>query len=187
MPLYSCLNMGASILFVLNSELGSALLTLLERSTDKQCHRIHWIYTGIKLEIVEQGETGLSVVRLWEKRLPFLLSFPGFHFVFLDFFFTQLESSFIAHTSINEVISHKEVLATFSVFGHEENFLRNVFCFRNKQYTSSVFKLKGPHCFGNLFNQAFVLPLCFTFLCLGWKIRLWEILSFPVLGHLKIA
>lgn len=29
MPLYSCLNMGASILFVLNSELGSALCDIV--------------------------------------------------------------------------------------------------------------------------------------------------------------
>lgn len=95
-------------------------VTLLERSIDPcKCPRIQWIYIGIKLEIVGQREPRLSAVGLWEKSLPFLLSFPGIHFVFLDFvIFAQLGSSFIVHTSVREVVSREEALAMFLVFGH---------------------------------------------------------------------
>lgn len=111
---------GASILFLKTSESSSALLMLLERSIDPcKCPRTQWIYVGIKLETVGQRQPGLCAVRLWEKSLPFLLSFPGIYFVFLDFvIFAQLGSSFVVHTNIREVISHEEVLAMFSVFGH---------------------------------------------------------------------
>lgn len=126
--------MGASILFLKTSEPGSALLTLLERSIGPwKCPRIQWIYISIKLEIAGQREPALSAVGLWGKSLPFLLSFPGIHFVFLDFVvFAQLGSSTIVHTSIREVVSCEEALAMFSVFGHYENLLRSGFSFRNK-------------------------------------------------------
>lgn len=81
-PICSSLKMSimrAFILFFTNFWAWSTLLTLLERSADPcECHRIHWMYVGMKLETADEGEAGLSVVKLGKSHLPFLLSFPGF-------------------------------------------------------------------------------------------------------------
>lgn len=45
----------------------------------------------MKLETVGQREPGLGALRLLKKSLPFLLSFLGIYFIFVDFvFFAQL-------------------------------------------------------------------------------------------------
>jgi len=166
-PVCPCLKMsimGAFVLFLQTSEPWSTLLTLLERSADPcECHRIHWMCIGMKLETVDKGEAGLSVVKLWESHLPFLLSFPSFHCVFLDFVFTQLESSFLTHTNLKEVISHKEAPATFSVSGHQKNFLRMASLLKVNSKHHPYLNLKIPTTFKAYLNQYSVLPLYFTF------------------------
>lgn len=112
LPLLTCVYDGIFLFILQTSEPGSALLTLLETFVGPcKCPGIQWIYTGIKVKTVGQRESGLSAVRLWEKSLPFLLSFPGIHFAFLDFVvFAQLGSSFIVHMSVREVTSREEAL-----------------------------------------------------------------------------
>lgn len=68
----------------------------------------------MKLEIVGQREPGLSAVRLLKKSLPFLLSFLGIYFVFVDFvIFAQLGSLLIVNRDNRdkrEVIPQKKPL-----------------------------------------------------------------------------
>lgn len=95
------------------SEPGSALLTCLE---DPQIHSSAPEFFGLASH--EDGncgtEPGLSAVRLWEKSLPFLLSFLGIYFVFLDFvFFAPLGSLFIVNKDKREVIPQKKPLLCF--------------------------------------------------------------------------
>lgn len=65
----------------------------------------------MKLETVGQREPGLGAVRLLKKSLPFLLSFLGIYFIFVDFvFFAQLGSLLIVNRDKREVVPQKKPL-----------------------------------------------------------------------------
>lgn len=74
----------------------------------------------MRLETWGQREPRLSAVRLWKKSLPFLLSFLGIFFMFVDFVFAQLGSLLI----VNKDKSHptEEALAMISVFAHKRTY-----------------------------------------------------------------
>lgn len=97
----------------------------------------------MKMEIVGQREPGLSAVRLWEKSLPFLLSFLGIYFMFLDFvFFAQLGSLFIVNKDKQEVIPQKKPLLCFQSLDIRE-LNSEMVSLRSKYQVTSMFKLKG--------------------------------------------
>lgn len=126
------------------------------------------------MEIVGQREPGLSAVRLWEKRLPFLLSFLGIYFVFLDFvFFAPLGSLFIVNKDKREVIPQKKPLLCFQSLDIRELtqkwFLLEI---SSKWHQCLNLKVVGYHYFGNLFKP--VICSAHIFYPLGaWKLDCW--------------
>lgn len=111
-----------------------------------------------------QSEPGLSAIRLWEKSWPFLLSFPGIHFGFLDFVFAQLGSSFIVHTSIQEVISREEPLLCFWSLDTKRSYSEIDSLLDISSKCHRCLNIKVLTTLETYLNQDSVLPMYFTLL-----------------------
>lgn len=177
--------LGASILFFKTSEPGSALLILFRRSTDPfRCPRILWTYIAWGWRLWDR-QPGLGAVRLWKKSLPFLLSFLGIYFMFVDFvFFSRSGSLLMVNKDKREVVPQKKPLLWFqSLDMRTYSEMVSLLKISSQWHQCLNLKVVGCHYFGNLFKPGICSAR--TFYPLGaWKLDCWGS-SLSLLGCLK--